>query len=349
MFKNNLNKIFVLLGLCTLVVIMSCNGCKNQTPHVKIPDHYEPVPIGRFERDLFTIDTNDVMNGLINLRKKYGNFYLSYAHDLMNMKDVDETDSLFLKPMSLLAKYVPFRILQKQVDSTFGDLKDISEQLGLANAIYKQEFPKHPTPKYITFISEYAYANVTYDNLICIGLDMYMKEKFSHFYRALEFPEFMIRKLRKDYVVPNTIKALGISQFEDQTSKDKRFIATMIFEGKVRYFMQALLPNTPDSIILGYTPKQMDWCAANEGEMWAHFIEKDLLYKDDQQSFMKYFNDGPFTSADGVPAESAPAIGVYAGYQIVKKYMIANPKVTLEQLMNEKNFDKILKESKYRP
>ena len=349
MFKNNSNKLVVILGLCTLVIIMSCNGCKKQTSHVKIPDHYEPAPIARFEKDLFSIDTNDVENGLVKLHQKYGTFYLSFAHDLMDMKTKDESDSLFIKPLSMLVKYAPFRNLQKQVDSTFGDLKDISDELGLANAIYKQEFPKRATPKYVTFISEYSYANVTYDNLICIGLDMFMKDQFSHFYRALEFPEFMIRKLRKDYVVPNTIKALGISQFEDQTSKDKRFIATMIFEGKVRYFMQALLPNTPDSIILGYTPKQMEWCATNEGEMWAHFIEKDLLYKDDQQSFMKYFNDGPFTSADGVPAESAPAIGVYAGFQIVNKYMKANPKITLEQLMDEKNFDKILKESKYRP
>ena len=310
MFKNNLNKIVVISGLCTLVIIMLCNGCKKQTPHVKIPDHYEPAPIARFEKDLFEMDTNDVANGLTKLHQKYGAFYLSYAQDLMSMKNMDGTDSLFLKPLSMLVKYTPFRFLQKQVDSTFLDMKDISNELGLANAIYKQEFPKRKTPQYITFISEYSYANVTYDNLICIGLDMYMKEKLTKYYRALEFPEFMIRKLTKDYVVPNTIKALAISQFEDQTAKDKRFIATMVFEGKVRYFMTSLLPNTPDSIIMGYSTQQMDWCIKNEGEMWAHFIEKDLLYKDDQQSFMKYFNDGPFTSADGVPAESAPAIGV---------------------------------------
>ena len=349
MFKNNSNKLVTIFGLFTLVIMMVCNGCKKQTPHVKIPDHYEPAPIARFEKDLFAIDTNTVEKGLTDLYKKYGTFYLSFAHDLMSMKNIDGTDSLFVKPMSMLVKYVPFRVLQKQVDSTFGDLKDISDQLGLANAIYKQEFPKRNTPNYISFISEYSYANVTYDNLIGIGLDMFMKENFSNYYHALEFPEFMIRKLRKDYIVPNTIKALGISQFEDQTAKDKRFIATMIFEGKVRYFMQSLLPNTPDSIILGYSPQQLDWCMKNEGEMWAHFIEKDLLYKDDQQSFMKYFNDGPFTSADGVPAESSPAIGVYAGLQIVKKYMHENPTVSLEQLMDEKDFDKILKQSKYRP
>ncbi len=348
MFKISINKLAYVSVLCTLVLITSCNGCKKKTVDIKIPEHYEPVQISRFEKELFTIDSNHVENGLVELYKKYGQIYLSYAHDLMAMKNEPE-DTLYLKPMSMLVRYQPFRLLQKQVDASFGDMKDIANELGLANAIYKQEFPKRATPHYVTFISEYSYANVTYDSLMCIGLDMYMNDELGKFYHALEFPEFMIRKLRKDYIVPNTIKALGISQFDEQTTKDKRFLAQMIFEGKIKYFMQALLPSTPDSIIMGYTPQQLEWCGKNEGEMWAHFIEKDLLYKNEPSEFTRYFNDGPFTSAQGVPAESSPGIGVFAGWQIVKKYMQLNPKVTLEQLMNETDFDKILKLSKYKP
>jgi hypothetical protein len=64
---------------------------------------------------------------------------------------------------------------------------------------------------------------------------------------------------------------------------------------------------------------------------------------------MRYFNDGPFTSADGVPPESAPAIGTWAGLQIVRNYMKLHPEVTLQQLMDDTNMDRILKESRYRP
>lgn len=348
MFKINRNNLSVLFILFTLVMLTACNGCKKHTPLVKIPDKYEPAAILRFERELFSMDTNNVEAGLRKLYDKYGIFYISYAHDLMAMKE-DNEDPLYLIPLSMLVKYQPFRTLQKQVENTFGDMKDISGELGLANAIYKQEFPKNSTPHYITFISEYAYANVTYDSVMCIGLDMYMNREFGKLYRAMEFPEFMIKKLSKEYIVPNTIKALGISRYEEQTAKDKRFLATMIFEGKIRYFMQALLPNTPDSLIMGYSASQLDWCYKNEGEMWAHFVEKDLLYKDQQSEYMRYFNDGPFTSADGVPPESSPGIGVFAGWQIVKKYMHENPEVTLDELMNDTDFNKILKLSKYRP
>ena len=159
----------------------------------------------------------------------------------------------------------------------------------------------------------------------------------------------MIRKLRREYIIPNTIKSLGISRYESQTTKDKRFLSTMLFEGKVRYFVKALLPEVEDTIILGYTAKQLEWCENNEKEIWAHFIEKNRIFENEPSRFMRYFNDGPFTSADGVPPESAPSMGVWTGWMIIRKYMEEQPDVTLEQLMGERDFDKILKLSKYRP
>ncbi|MFI5222573.1 MAG: hypothetical protein ACHQK8_09620, partial [Bacteroidia bacterium] len=348
MFKIKTNQFDTYFFLFTCVIILSVSGCKKKSTRINIPTDYKPVKILRFERDLFAVDTNDLQNGLRNVYKKYGQFYISFAREMLQFKPYPD-DSLFIRPMSMVVTYRPFRNLQKTVDSSFGEMKEISEQLGLANAIYKQEFPKATEPEYITFVSEYSFGNVTFDHLIGIGLDMFMNDKLAKNYRALEFPEFMIKKLRKEYVVPNTVKSLGISRFEEETARDKRFIATMIFEGKIRYFMQSLMPDAPDSIIMGYSAKQMQWCYDNEGEMWAHFMEKNLLYKDNQQEYMRYFNDGPFTSADGVPNESAPAVAVFTGWQIVKKYMDENPNITLQQLMFEKDFDKILKGSKYRP
>jgi hypothetical protein len=176
-----------------------------------------------------------------------------------------------------------------------------------------------------------------------------MNKRYAEYYRAYEFPEFMIRKLQPEYIAPNAIKALAISKYESQSTKDKRFLATMIVEGKVRYFTKALLPNLHDSILMGYTVTQLKWSSENEPQMWTHFIEKKLLYKNEPSQFMRYFNDGPFTSADGVPPDSAPMIGTWAGLQIVRSYMRENPNVTLKELMEETNFDKILKLSKYRP
>ncbi len=334
--------------LYTLLVLAGCNGCQNKTQPEITPKEHISVKLMRFENELFAVNPRQPQPELLNLYKKYGSFYSSYARDILNMP-YSPDDSLFVKPMQMLLSYKPLIELHQTVDSMFKDMSGIESQLSNAMSIYKETFPGRQIPAFITFISEFGYANITYDSAICIGLDMYMNKRFINYYRAYEFPEFMIRKLQPEYIAPNAIKALAIRNYESQTTKDKRFLAMMIQEGKVRYFTKALLPDVPDSVIMGYTANQLKWSTENEAQMWTHFIEKKLLFENEPSQFMRYFNDGPFTSADGVPAESSPMIGTWAGLQLVRKYMQENPQVTLQQLMNDTDVDKILKLSKYRP
>lgn len=346
--KNTATSLIYILLLCTFTVLISCNGCQNKTQKEISTEEEVEVKLKRFERELFGINPEHTQEGVLALYNRYGAFYRSYARDVLNMPE-NPNDTLFVKPMQQLLTYKPLVELERTVDSMYKDMSDIERELSHAMSVYKQEFPKASIPSFITFISEFGYANITYDSSICIGLDMYMNKRYADYYRAYEFPEFMIRKLQREYITTNAIKALAISKYEGQSSKDRRFLATMIVEGKVRYFAKALLPNAHDSILMGYTDAQLKWSADNESQMWTHFIEKKLLYQNEPSQFMRYFNDGPFTSADGVPPESAPMIGTWAGLQIVRNYMRENPNVTLKELMEETNFDKILKLSKYRP
>jgi hypothetical protein len=346
--KNTATSLIYILLLCTFTILISCNGCQNKTQKEITAEPTVEVKIKRFERELFSINPQHIQEGVWALYNRYGSFYTSYAHDVLNMPE-NPDDTLFVKPMQQLLGYKPLVELAHTVDSMYADVSDIETELSHAMSVYKQEFPEASIPSFITFISEFGYANITYDSSICIGLDMYMNKRYSDYYRAYEFPEFMIRKLQREYISSNAIKALAISKYESQSSKDRRFLATMIVEGKVRYFTKALLPAVHDSILMGYTTEQLTWSTENEPQMWTHFIEKKLLYLNEPSQFMRYFNDGPFTSADGVPPESAPMIGSWAGLQIVRSYMRENPTVTLKELMEETNFDKILKLSKYRP
>lgn len=330
-----------------MLTLVACNGCQNTTQR-EFKSSPVKVNLMRFERDLFGINTQQPEAGLQLLYRKYGFFYQSFARDILAIKE-NESDSLFIKPMTMVVNYEPFRKLQKAIDSTFGDLTELQKGLDDALSIYHAEFPDAPIPAFVTFLSEYGYANVTYDTIIGIGLDMYMKATHRPFYKALEFPEYMINKLSYEYILPNAIKALAIGKYDDQSYRDKRFLAMMIYEGKIRYFAKALLPQVHDTLIMGYTKKQLDWCLANEPEMWTHYIEKELLFKNEPSQFIRYFNDGPFTSAEGVPADSAPGIGAWTGLQLVTKYMELHPEVSLKQLMDETDFDKIFKESTYRP
>jgi uncharacterized protein YjaZ len=75
--------------------------------------------------------------------------------------------------------------------------------------------------------------------------------------------------------------------------------------------------------------------------------EKNRLYENNMRTVQELTGEGPFTSA--ISKDCPPGIAKWIGWQIVKSYMKNNENVSLEELMNEKDAQKILNKSKYRP
>jgi hypothetical protein len=124
-------------------------------------------------------------------------------------------------------------------------------------------------------------------------------------------------------------------------------LGEMVQLGKALYFTERVLPCTPDSVLIGYTAKELSNLQYNEGKVWAHFIEKNLIYNTSPFTIQKYVSERP-----NVPEidKTAPGrIGAWVGWQIVRKYMDTHPEVTLAQLMANKDPQAILNESRYRP
>ena len=113
--------------------------------------------------------------------------------------------------------------------------------------------------------------------------------------------------------------------------------------------MDAVMPEISDTLKIGYTKEQLNWCKEYESGIWAYFIENNLLYESDYLKIQKYLAEAPFTPGIGEKSNSAPKLGIWTGWQIVKKYMNKNPELSLQHLMLEENAQKILTESKYKP
>jgi hypothetical protein len=128
---------------------------------------------------------------------------------------------------------------------------------------------------------------------------------------------------------------------------DRTLLAEMLNIGKAYYFVQAVMPCAPDSVIISYTDQQVADVRHNEGRIWAHFIEKGLLYEKSPFVVNKYIGERPNTPE--VDATAPGRIGAWVGWQIVRKYMERHPEVTLPQLMAETDYRKIFNESKYKP
>ena len=121
----------------------------------------------------------------------------------------------------------------------------------------------------------------------------------------------------------------------------------MIHEGKIIYATSLLLPEAPDSLLFGFSAKQMDWCRKNEDNIWRFFIEQKLLFNKNPGEFIKFINDGATTS--GFPPQAPAKIGCFIGWRIVSRYMEQKKAIKVEELMNEMDGNKILLESNYKP
>ena len=85
----------------------------------------------------------------------------------------------------------------------------------------------------------------------------------------------------------------------------------------------------------------------NESNVWAFFIDKELLYSTDPSETIKYLGEAPFTT--GFSKESPGRTGWWMGWQIVRSYMNNYPETTVLELMKLDNNQDILTKSKYKP
>jgi hypothetical protein len=239
------------------------------------------------------------------------------------------------------------KVLYDSTEKKYSDINDIEKQLTEAFKYYRYYFPHNTVPDVITYIDGPPYGLTYQDNILGIGLDGYLGERFpAYTLRPDPVPLFALRKFKKEYIVPNTMNVLATGVYDFDMNEHK-MIDAMVFKGKVLYFVKKMLPDTPDSLIFGYADSTLTWLNRNERNVWQFFIEKKLLYETDPLIFSKYINDAPSTS--GMPPEAPGNVACWVGYKIVEEYMKSKSGVTLEQLMNNTDAQKILEDSGYKP
>jgi hypothetical protein len=112
------------------------------------------------------------------------------------------------------------------------------------------------------------------------------------------------------------------------------------------YAVRKLLPETPDSLLFGYTPEQFRWCQNNADIMWMSLIENKLLFSTDELTIIKFINPAPFSFfTNEAPGRAA----VWLGYKIITSYMKRNRNVTFEELLLDNDYQKILTQAKFKP
>jgi hypothetical protein len=335
------NRLILLFQGITILLLTACLSDKPYTGNIDVE-----IRVDRFEQDLFQVDTANYTNYVHELEKKYGDFLPLYLREIIGLIGFNDT-TIAQDTLMLFIKHPEVLEMYDTVQQKYSDLKWLEQDLTDAFKYAKYYFKDAHIPRVITFIGGPPFCFNIDTEFLAIGLDGYMGKQFSFYqYFPDMFPQYKVRKFDKPYMVPNAINVWLTGTFE-YAKKSGTLLDAMLYNGKIYYAMKKLLPDTPDSLIFGYSNETLKWLELNESEIWKYFIKNKLLFETDPLVYSKYVNDSPNTS--GMPPEAPGNIGSWVGYRIVQRYSSKTGNSKLSALMLNNEAQQILTESKYKP
>lgn len=336
-------QIYLFFLIC--LAALSCNSKKS----VDISNIKLNIPIERFDQELSGLNSDSISEIAPVLRKKYTWFYDDYMEKMVGAGPT--WDTVYYTNLRSILRNKDYLELSSTVAQTFPSLEKQQLELNQAFRYIKYYYPKQKFPRLISFISGFAVQTPIGNDYIGIGLDMFLGKNGDRFYPALRqsIPQYISRRFNPENISPRVIEAFIREEMFLENDSDRTLISKMVYNGKILYFMDSVLPAITDILKIGYSTEQLEWCKENEAGIWAYFLENDLLFESDYMKIQRYLSEAPFTPGLGENSSSAPKLGVWTGWQIVRQYMEKNPDISVQQLMLEKDAQKILAGSKYKP
>ncbi len=332
-------KFFVFFTIILLATSCSDNPLKIDTSTIEIPD----LEIKRMEQGVFALTNENIETKTKELEQNYGVFYNTFIKTIINNGGLNDT--------SYAQRILQF-VNDKDMKDAFNDCqkvypntKELEKEFTESFKYFKNYFPNKNTPQIITMMSGFNYNIINSDSTLAISLEMYLGSE-SKFYQMMQLPKYKSAFMNKENILPDAIRTWMITEFPYNMDKTD-FLSEIIYMGKIMYLTDALMPDVSDSLKIQYSKPQLAYCQNNEFNIWSYFAAQKILYTTDQAEIMKYTADGPFTTA--FSKESAPRIGYWVGWQIIRQYMKNNKETSIEELMQLTDAQIILAKSKYKP
>lgn len=294
-----------------------------------------PVTIERLETPFLQIRTGADA-------RAFADRYPAFARQYLLRRQYP-SDTAFGEKMAALATNDGFRQLAQSAQQTFGDLAPEREQLHDAFQHVKFYFPDFQPPRVYSFVSGLSQDIFVNDSLLVLGLDFFVGPKAP--FRPNTY-QYVLRRYQRPFMVPAAVLPIS-NKYLQQDFADKTLLNQMIQFGKAYYFLEKVLPCVPDSLKIGFTGKEIKGAVWNEQRIWSHFLNNKLLYSTQPFLVQKYVGERP--NVPEIGKQCPGRIGQWVGWQIVRAYMAENPTVSLKELLAEKNAQKILDGSKYKP
>jgi hypothetical protein len=331
--------IIVLLFVFYFLFMVKNNLPKNNISASELMEAKKQLNINllRYEEDLFSLDQNNLAKEVERLSQKYPQFIEPNVwNDSLQLERLKAylQDTIILALYHVAEKAIKTNILVKELETAFG--------------YYKVFYPNDSIPTLITLIpgldimTPSAYI---YDDILYVNIDMYLGTNLPY-YKVVDLPLYIIERCEPTYL-PIDIFKKAIVYKHLKVAPRNTLLEAMITEGKKLYFTEMIFPDLHERWIIGYSEEKYNWANLYLGNVWSYLIEKNELFGKGEQLMRCYIEEAPFTKPFG--NASAGRMGVFLGWKLVQSYMRNNPQVTLPELMQETDYQKILNASKFKP
>lgn len=330
-----MNRILTILAICLMMA-----SCQKNEPAYKAKLDINPEPydleFDRYEELLFNLDTNDFQAELMNVQDRYRVFL---GGDLSNPDAVQYLKDFATDPFSIT--------LYEKVKAVFSDLKQIEPVVEDVFAHFHYYYPEIELPQKaftcITGVHPDEPPVQIIDDQLVISLDWYLNDE--ELYDQIGMPRYMSLRRNVSTLAKEAAEQLYM-HYLYEWRKQGQIVGEMVFYGRRDFFVEAMCPELPDSVLLGYSSKQWQWAVENEGQVWADIVGNRRLYDASLDAYMMFFGDGPFTQAYSNDAPSR--LGEFFGLNISRSYF-SNNEVSLQDLMQRKDLQNVFQDSGYKP
>ena len=257
-----------------------------------------------------------------------------------------------------------FQIISDSTYNIFNTRLPYLEEINEGFCRYKEEFPDVEDPNIIVYLDDYItqvaspdfsppFFPVDYninnnDNTywISLGLNWFLGEEHS-FYQSI--PDYLRLRYDSVYITPMIFHQIGYFHINvnmrsggANLMNDETLLASMISTAKPYFFAKHMLPDVDDYRIFGFTLEEMDFAYDNEVLFLKDILLKEqLIYSSDRELKDLYIIPGPNLNC---PTK----LGTWLGVRILDAYF-SNNDVSLQEILLELDFQKILNQSNYQP
>ncbi len=300
----------------------------------------EKIAIARYDRLLYEYVSAHSVVAWQKMNTDYTRITRLLIEDILQLGSVMEP-SINQQLISYFKDSVLIQLFD-DVEEKYRNLDFLEKQLAGSFRQLKKEIPSLTVSRIYTQVSALNESIIVEDSLIGISLDKYMGRDYP-LYRDYYY-DYQCRTMTPDRIAPDCLSFYLQYEYPFGFMTRPSLLNVILYFGKIHYIVSRVLGYNSMEEELGYTPEEIKWCRKNKNLVWERMVARGHLRSTDPMIVRSYTRPSP-QPVHFSGEEAPPFIGIWMGARIIESYMKNNRKVTFRQLLEDKDYLRILHES----